>query len=266
MNMKKFSAYIRIGIVDGLEYRFQLTYWLYLNMIPILLMLYLWATVYQEKEMIGKYSLNMMITYYVVTKLINRFTTTYSEGRIAKDIKDGNLNQFLTRPMNYSMLKFGERLGIRLVNAAIFVPLYGIIIVLLQKYFVMPVDFSTLTLITANILVSIISAFLMARILGFTAFFMLETHALFGLKDHIISLLSGFMFPLFLFPQWLEKILMLLPFPYYYYFPMEIYFGHLGANEIAQGFAIQAIWIFLLFFLGEFLWKKGIKNYEAIGI
>lgn len=264
--MKKLSAYIRIGIVDGLEYRFQLTYWLYLNMIPILLMFYLWLTVYQEKEMIGKYNLNMMITYYVLTKLINRFTTTYSEGRIAKDIKDGNLNQFLTRPANYSVLKFGERLGIRLVNAAIFVPLYAIIIVLMQKYFIMPINFPALALIATNILVSIVSAFLMARILGFTAFFMLETHALFGLKDHVISLLSGFMFPLFLFPQWLEKILMYLPFPYYYYFPMEIYFGHLNVNEIARGFTIQFIWIFLLFFMGEWLWKKGIKNYEAVGI
>ena len=92
--MKKFIAYVRIGIVDGLEYRFQLTYWLYLNMIPIFLVLYLWLNVYQEKKLIGPYTLEMMMTYYILTKWINRFATTYSETRIAKDIKDGQLSPF----------------------------------------------------------------------------------------------------------------------------------------------------------------------------
>ena len=264
--MKKFLAFIKIGMADGLEYRFQLTYWLLLNMIPMILMIALWSAIYGEKETFGPYSLAMMVTYYVTTKFINRITTTYSEGRIAKDIKDGNLNQFLARPMNYSMLKFGERLGIRVVNMIIFIPGYALAYLLLYKYIVPPVDGIAIFLVTVNTLINIISHFLLARILGSAAFFMLETHALFGLKENVVMLASGYMFPIFLFPEVIQKILLLTPFPYYYYFPMQIYFGLLSQAEIIQGFTIQFLWMIALFLIGEWIWKKGLQRYEGVGV
>lgn len=263
--MKKFLASIKIGIADGLEYRFQLLYWLTINMVPIILMIALWNAIYANKETFGQYTLPMMITYYVTTKLFNRLTTTYSEERIAKDIKDGNLNQFLTRPINYAVLKFGERIGIRLVNAIMYIPAYCLVFYLLRDTIVAPTSASALAIITAVLAINIFSHFLLARILGSTAFFMLETRALFGLKENVITLISGYMFPLFLFPELLQKILMLTPFPYYYYFPMQIYFGLLSKTEIIQGLTIQIFWMFALFFLGEIIWKKGLKKYEAVG-
>ncbi|MEK7544712.1 MAG: ABC-2 family transporter protein [Patescibacteria group bacterium] len=263
--MKKFLASVQIGIADGLEYRFQLLYWLTINMVPIILMIALWSAIYAEKTIFGQYTLPMMITYYVITKLFNRLTTTYSEERIAKDIKDGNLSQFLTRPINYAVLKFGERMGIRIVNAALYIPAYGLVFYLLRNTIVAPASAGALGVITIILAINIFSHFLLARILGSAAFFMLETRALFGLKENIITLISGYMFPLFLFPELLQKFLMLTPFPYYYYFPMQVYFGLLSKTEILQGIAIQTFWMFALFFIGEAVWKKGLKKYEAVG-
>ena len=148
--MNIFRSYIKIGVLDALEMRFQLLYWLYVNMAPILLMTFLWSQVYAHKPIIGGFSLNMMVTYYLLTRLINRIISTYSEERIAKDIKDGQLNQHITRPMNYITYKFGERLGIRAVNLIIVIPIYVILAIILRKYMIIELDAITTLYLSVN--------------------------------------------------------------------------------------------------------------------
>lgn len=264
--MNKFKAYIKIGVIDALEMRFQLIYWLYVNMAPIILMAYLWINVYAKKDTIGGYSLNMMVTYYILTRLFNRVVSTYSEERIAKDIKDGQLNQFITRPISYLTFKFGERIGIRIINLIIVIPIYLIMIAYLHKYFILHLSIQNLIIISINLLLSLTSFFLLAFMIGLMAFYMIETHALNGLKEQITGLMSGYIFPLSLLPEGLQNFFKLLPFSYYYNFPMEVYFNQLTGHEILRGLAIQLIWIIILYGLCQLMWKKGTKNYEATGI
>lgn len=264
--MRIFVAYIKIGLLDALEGRFQLLYWLYVNMAPILLMTFLWSQVYAQKPTIGGFSLNMMVTYYLLTRLINRIISTYSEERIAKDIKDGQLNQYITRPINYIVYKFGERLGIRAVNLIIVVPIYIILAIMLRKYMIIELDLITALYLSANFFLSLVSYFFLACIIGMMAFFMLETHALNGLKDQLISIVSGYMFPLSLLPEPVQKIFGYLPFSYYYNFPLQIYFHKIPPSQIHQGLIMQALWIGIFYLITMAIWRRGTKDYEGTGI
>ncbi len=264
--MNKFKAYIKIGVIDALEMRFQLVYWLYVNMAPIILMAYLWSNVYSKKDLIGGFSLNMMVTYYILTRLFNRIVSTYSEERIAKDIKDGQLNQFITRPISYISFKFGERIGIRIINLVIVIPIYAIMILFLKKYFIWQMTLLNFTIISINLFLSLTSFFLLAFIIGLMAFFMIETHSLNGLKEQVTGLMSGYIFPLSLLPPELQQIFKYLPFAYYYNFPMQVYFNQISTREMLLGLVIQSIWIVILYGICKLMWKKGTKNYEATGI
>lgn len=264
--MQKIKAYIHIGVIDALEMRFQLLYWLYVNMTPIIVMSYLWLHIYAKKENIGGYTLSMMITYYLLTRLINRIISTYSEERIAKDIKDGRLNQYITRPISYIAYKFGERIGIRVINLIIVLPVYAVAIWLLREYFILNLTIQNTMIITLNLMLSLVSFFLLAYIIGMMAFFMVETHALNGLKEQVVSVMSGYLFPLSLLPESLENIFKLLPFYYYYNFPMQVYFEKLSLQEMTIGLIIQVLWIIILYLTSEIMWSQGTKNYEATGI
>lgn len=264
--MNKFIAYIRIGLVDGLEMRFQLLYWLYVNMAPILLMSYLWFHIYAKKENVGGYSLSMMITYYLLTRFINRIISTYSEERIAKEIKDGRLNQFIARPIDYLTYKFGERIGIRTINLLVVIPVYVLAAWILKDNIIVPLTLQNAAIIGLNLMLSIVSFFLLAYIIGMMAFFMVETHALNGLKEQITSIMSGYLFPLTLLPESLQYIFKLLPFSYYYHFPMQVYFNQLSGKEIIAGLAIQGTWIIISYLSARAIWHQGTKNYEATGI
>lgn len=264
--MKTFVSFIKIGVLDALEMRFQLLYWLYVNMAPILLMTFLWSQIYTQKSDIGGFSLNMMVTYYLLTRLINRIISTYSEERIAKDIKDGQLNQYITRPINYILYKFGERLGIRAINLVIVIPIYVILVIILRKYIILELGLLTSIYLSINFFLSLVSYFFLACILGMMAFFMIETHALNGLKDQVISIISGYMFPLSLLPESVQNAFSYLPFSYYYNFPLQIYFHKISAFEIHRGLMIQAIWIGIFYLMTLAIWHRGTRDYEGTGI
>ncbi len=264
--MNKFATYVKIGILDALEMRFQLLYWLYVNMAPIIMMTYLWSHLYGQKSDIGGYTLNMMVTYYLMTRLINRIISTYAEERIAKDIKEGRLNQYITRPIDYMTYKFGERIGIRAVNLLIVVPVYLPLMLILQKYLILNFDLATIGLLSINFFLSLVLFFFLAFIIGMMAFFMVETHALNGLKDQVINVMSGYLFPLTLLPEKIQEIFSYLPFTYFYNFPMELYFERLTTEQIYQGLAVQLVWIIIFYGITKIIWRSGTRNYEGVGI
>lgn len=264
--MQKFIAYLKIGVLDALEMRFQLLYWLYVNMAPILLMTFLWTHIYGEKNAIGGFSLNMMVTYYFLTRFINRIISTYAEERIAKDIKEGQLNQYITRPIHYITYKFGERLGIRFINLLIVIPVYVVLMLILKEYIILNLSISTALFLGLNFFLSLVSYFFLANIIGMMAFFMIETHALNGLKDQLISIISGYMFPLALLPEIIQKIFSYLPFSYYYNFPLQIYFQKISTVQIYQGLIMQALWIVAFWLISIMIWRTGTKDYEGTGI
>lgn len=264
--MNKLKAYFNIGIQNGLQHRFQLFYWMLLNIFPVIAFLFVWWNVYEQVDTIQGYTLPMMMTYYVITRLINRTISTYSEIEIAREIKEGEINKHLLKPMSYFTYKFGERLGIRLITLIINIPLYIGIFFFFHQYFILTIDLTTGLLLLANILLSIHLFFLISYFFGMTAFFLTETHALFGIKDHLISILAGGLFPLQLLSPNIRDILYILPFPYFYSFPMDIYFHAISNTTIIRGFSIEVIWICIMTYVVHIMWEKGIRRYEAVGI
>ena len=82
----------------------------------------------------------------------------------------------------------------------------------------------------------------------------------------IMMLFSGYVLPIDLMPEAVQKIIFYLPFQYLVYFPVNIYLGRLDTIEIIQGLAIQTFWVFALWGLMRLAWARGIRHFEAVGI
>jgi len=51
---------------------------------------------------VGTYSLAQMISYYLLVTIVDALTAVNDDDwQIAADIKDGNINQFLLKPIDY---------------------------------------------------------------------------------------------------------------------------------------------------------------------
>src|SRR6266702_3967056 len=146
--MKKYFHVINIGIQNNLTYRFNFLMRTLFGLIPLIAMLYVWRTIYEGKgagSTVGDYSLAQMISYYLLVTVVDALTAVNEDDwQIATDIKDGNISQFLLKPIDYLTYRFCLFVSGRLTYLAVAAVPLALFILYFHKYFVLPADFTTL--------------------------------------------------------------------------------------------------------------------------
>ena len=101
--MKKYWHVIGIGIQNNLTYRVNYLTRTLFSFIPLFAMLSLWRTIYAGKgTAIAGYTLAQMISYYLLVAVVDVLTAVNEDDwQIAADIREGNISQFLLKPMDY---------------------------------------------------------------------------------------------------------------------------------------------------------------------
>src|ERR1700690_3995266 len=140
--MKKYWHVINIGIQNNLTYRFNFLARAVFGLIPLIAMLYLWRKIYAGNgtgSTVGAYSLAQMTSYYLLVTVVDALTAVNEDDwQIAADIKDGNISQFLLKPIDYLNYRLCLYFSGRLIYLAVAgVPL-ALFIFLLRQYFVLP--------------------------------------------------------------------------------------------------------------------------------
>src|SRR5262245_59468625 len=101
----KYWHVIGIGIQNNLTYRFNYLSRTLFGLIPLSAVLMLWTTIFRVKgtdAIVGGYTLAQMISYYVMVTIVDALTAVNEDDwQIAADIKDGNISQFLLKPVDY---------------------------------------------------------------------------------------------------------------------------------------------------------------------
>src|SRR5258706_16084035 len=141
--MKKYWHVINIGIQNNLAYRVNFLFRALFGFIPLLAMLYLWRKIYEGKSSgsVGDYTLAQMISYYLLAAIVDALTAVNEDDwQIAGDIKDGNISQFLLKPIDYLWFRFCLFISGRLTYLAMAALPLGLFILYLRKYFVLPAD------------------------------------------------------------------------------------------------------------------------------
>src|SRR5687767_2115641 len=101
--MAKYWHVINIGIQNTLVYRVNFLFRVAFGLIPLFALMSLWRAVYDgQSRDVGGYSLNQMISYYLILIIVDALTAVNEDDwQIAADIKDGNISQFLLKPIDY---------------------------------------------------------------------------------------------------------------------------------------------------------------------
>jgi ABC-2 type transport system permease protein len=267
--MGKYWHILTIGIQNNLSYRINFLFRTLFGLIPLLAVLYLWRTIYESKgagASVGTYSLAQMISYYLMVTVVDALTAVNEDDwQIAGDIKDGNISQFLLKPIDYLYYRlclfFSGRVTY-LVMAA--VPL-GLFVFWLRRYFVFPPDWVTFVLFLFSTALTALLQFFSSYAMAMLAFWVLEVSTFIFILYAFEYIASGHLFPLDILPRGVEQVLSFTPFPYQLYFPVSIYMGKAAEPELIRGLLIQILWVAAAYGLARFAWKRGIKHYSAVG-
>jgi ABC-2 type transport system permease protein len=267
--MKKYWYVLNVGIQNNLTYRFNFLARTVFGLVPLIAMLYIWRTIYQGKkpgDTVGEYTLAQMISYYLLATIVDALTAVNEDDwQIAADIKDGNISQFLLKPIDYLWFRLCLFVSGRLTYLAMAALPLTLFILYWRKYFVLPPAWTTLGVFLISSVLTALLQFFTSYTMAMLAFWVLEVSTFIFILFAFEYIASGHLFPLDILPQGVAQVLFYTPFPYQLYFPVSIYMGKVTGNELMRGLFIQALWVVAAYLLARFAWSRGIKKYSAVG-
>lgn len=262
--MKLFVECLRFKFQEASVYRGNVLLNFFFGLIPLLLSVLLWKTVYTQNAVIGTYDYSQMITYFIFVFLSLQVTSCREVAtNLADAIRSGNFHNYLLKPTNYIVFNLKLFTCEKIVYfATVFLPF--VLFVLLMK---------DMIFINGGVLVYFILSLFLAFLMNYVIYFILgmltvwfeEVTALLDLWTNVAALFSGALFPLSILPLKLEKLVSLLPFKYTLFAPIDIYVGNVSFSKMCQVLFIQGIWLLLLVVLLVSLWRKALKKYSGFG-
>jgi len=267
--MRKYWHVINIGIQNTLVYRFNFLARATMGLIPLTAVIFLWRTIYEGKAAaseVAGYTLAQMISYYLVVTLVDMLTAVAEDDwMIAADIKDGNISQFLVKPIDYLTYRLSLFFSGRIIYTAVAMIPVALFIIYMRKYFVLPPDAMAWCGFLVSLVLTGLSQFLLSFTMALLAFWVLEISSFSFILLALERLASGQMFPLDILPHGFAQLLMWTPFPYGVFFPVSIYMGKVTGTALVQGLFIQIMWVAATYALARMVWGRGLKTYTVVG-
>ena len=181
------------------------------------------------------------------------------------NINNGELSQFLVRPLAYLGYWFARDIGDKLFNISFAVAELAIVYFILRPTIFLQSHVTILLLTMLAVVIAIVMNFFIGSLLGMIAFWSPEVWAPRFIFFMLVSFFAGGLFPLDILPVSLQHIFAVLPFSYLQYFPIKIYLGKLSQQELIYGFTIAIIWSLVLYSIVTIVWKRGLKMYSSEG-
>lgn len=261
--MKKYWTVFRVNWQNALQYRGPTFISILGNLLHISVLLYLWNAIYRGEQSLGNYSLSDLMTYYILQLMINSMVLSYISWDIGNEIREGNFSNYLVKPLNYFHYWFTINLSGKLFEGLMILVVGAVLSFILISYITLPTSVISLGYFILAMILGGILAFEFDFLIGILAFWVVQIASFKYMLQYSMFFMAGALLPLDLFPQLFQNVANALPFRFLVFFPIQIFLEK--EAEPLQGMLVAVLWIILLYFLLQFLLRRGIVRYEAVG-
>jgi len=268
VNFSKYYAVFGIGLQNTFVYRWNFLLRSFFGFVPLAGTIFIWRAMFAETQgaTIGGYEYRSMIFYFLLTILAeNLITPTEDEWQIASDIREGQINAFLTKPLNYLGYRLTLFLSYRALYTVVTVIPVALVFLYFRDFITWPSHLGTWPLAVLSLAMAAGIQFFIAYSLAMLAFWILEISTVVFILYSFEYFLSGHLFPLDIMPSWFKALLQWLPFTYELYFPIAVFLEKVTGRTLAMGLGIQTLWFVLAFLMARFMWRRGVHRYQAVG-
>ncbi len=241
-----------------LTYRFEVFASILTRFILIIANVFLWNCVYANQEVVSGVGREQMITYSVLSVCLTVMYQCGIQDSLNNDVREGNIAVLLLKPFHLLGAYLAEDIGAIIVRAiSISLPIYLLAFLFLPVQ--LPITVLAIPLIFISYVLGLLILWLLSALIAMFTFVTMELGNMGVVKDMIVAILSGSMIPLWFFPENIEKILMMTPFPYTYQLPLGLYIGKISVQDGVEQICVQFFWAIVLVILVAVIWKK-VKN------
>jgi ABC-2 type transport system permease protein len=224
--------------------------------------MFVWSTA-ASGETIRGLTQAEFVAYYLILVVVNQLTYAQTNWTVGDEIRYGNINTWLLRPMAPIFNVLSTEMAGKVVYMTFTIP-----VVLLFTLFLKP-EFNLTWQNGLLFLPALVFAWALRFFWGFwlalLAFWATRADGLLALQDSLIFLVGGQVAPTRLLPPFIQVLSTILPFRYMAAFPVELLTGHLTIPEITTGFLYQLFWMLVAIILYTWMWRNGVRRYSAVG-
>jgi ABC-2 type transport system permease protein len=264
--VNKYRHAFLVGLQSSLVYRWNFAVRGFFSLFQLVQVFILWGAAYAGANHIGGFDFSQTITYFITILVLNFFVGAFNEDyQISEEIRNGLINQFLLKPINYFLYRLSIFSSARVVSGALILLPLALVLPLLRHHLVFPPEAWRFAVILPALLLSALIQFTIAYCFGLLTFWFLEIQGFVILSLAVESVLGGQLFPLDLMPVRLFQIAKYLPFYYQMYFPAAILTGRIGRGTAERGLGLELVWAALLLGAAQLLWTRGLRRHTAVG-
>lgn len=261
--MKKYISLMRCGFIEGCAYRTNFLTGMLANFIQVIVIYYVWKSVFQFQDNVSGITWEIMKKYIFVSFLCNSTFSFGFELQTANKIIKGDIILDLIKPITYKKLQHFRLVGNAIMEFMLTIFFVGMIYFFVNGQKDMSIE-RMLLFLCAFILGQEIKSSIQ-YIFSLACFYTDNGYGIVKARELLTNFFSGALIPIIMFPGSVKKIAYLLPFRGIVNIPCNVL---LGINEIytcIYEIVFQICWIILLKFIGELFWKKVISNISVYG-
>ncbi len=262
--MKKYLYIYKATLMENIQYIMNIILGFVSFFVMLFIFLNLWDYIYSDSSnLIGGYSKTQMIWYVIITEIMwfgTRNQTLTSQ--ISNDIKSGTIAYSINKPYNYMFYIVARHFGEITIKFFLFLGV-GI---LFGYSFVGALPNFTIISIPILMIVFLMSIFINTFIrIGISIFsFWIEDAGPFHWIYDKLIIVIGTLFPVEVFPTWVQPIIIFTPIYVITYGPAKLVINF-SMEMFAKVFLIQSIYFIVTLLLLVVLFQKGVKKLNVNG-
>src|ERR1041385_5010573 len=139
--LNKYRHAFLVGLQSNMVYRWNFAVRGFFSLFHLAVVFILWGAAFAGTEKIGGFDLRQTLTYFITLLVLQFFISAFNEDyQISEEIRNGLINQFLLKPINYFLYRFSIFVAARMVTGMlVFVPVL-VALPWLAEYLTFPRD------------------------------------------------------------------------------------------------------------------------------
>lgn len=257
----------RVGFAEAAAYRAEMLVWVLATTMP-LIMLMVWTAVSEAgpvPSVSGRtWATGSFVAYFLSAFIVRQLISSWAAWEINYEVRQGTLSMKLLRPMHPVLLYLVANFAYLPMRALVTLPV-AVILLLSPGAAFLERSPATWLVFAASLAGGWLINFFANVAIGAASFMLESSVKLMDVWLAAFFVFSGYLFPLDLLPAWLRPALDWLPFRYQLGLPVELATGQHGLHEALGLLARQYAWVLGLGLFALWLWRVGVRRFEAYG-
>jgi ABC-2 type transport system permease protein len=255
----------QVNWAEQWQYRANLLMYLLYWLVSPIVYLAVWITVANSQGSVKGLTATDFVTYYLTLLLVDTLVSDITIHLLAYKIQDGTLSGELLKPVHPVLTNtLVNNLAFKSLTVLALIPVWIVLFVLFRP------DYSSVTLLSLlleipALLLAFGFSFLMGATITCLAFWTTRVYSISEFYYGMLILFGGQFVPLDLMPPVIQRIAQYLPFQLVRYFPIELVLNKLPPQTILMDFLLGIFWFVVALLLFNFVWRRGVKRFSAVG-